>query len=132
MIGPVSGSRVAGWLGALLLAGLMLIRPPVGRPAVSFTRPGASPALSYGSLPLAFEPNRGQAAPGATFQARGSGYCLMLDQAGAALALNGRIGEGESGGTDRPTAVPGLSHSPTLPFSPASRSPASCSITNRS
>src|ERR671929_2283821 len=37
----------------------------------------------YGRLPLRFEANRGQAARGVKFLARGSGYALLLSEAGA-------------------------------------------------
>lgn len=40
-----------------------------------------------GQLPLIFEPNRGQAAPGVRFLAHGIGYGLFLDSAGAVLAV---------------------------------------------
>ncbi len=39
-----------------------------------------------GQLPLIFEPNQGQAGPGAKFLARGSGYTLFLETTGAVLA----------------------------------------------
>jgi hypothetical protein len=42
---------------------------------------------AYGKLPLAFEPNRGQAGAGVRFLARGSGYGLALTRTGAILAL---------------------------------------------
>ena len=41
-----------------------------------------------GSLPLAFEPNEGQARAGVEFLARGSGYGLALTRTGAILALH--------------------------------------------
>jgi len=50
---------------------------------------GESQALDrYGSLPLAFEPNQGQASAGIRFLARGPGYGLALTRAGATLALH--------------------------------------------
>ncbi len=39
-----------------------------------------------GQLPLIFEPNQGQAGPGAKFLARGAGYTLFLETTGAVLA----------------------------------------------
>ena len=44
-------------------------------------------AESYGRLPLAFEPNNGQAEPEAQFVARGKGYGLSLQGDQAVLAL---------------------------------------------
>lgn len=41
----------------------------------------------YPSLPLSFEPNRGQAGPRARYVARGRGYTLALTDTGAALNL---------------------------------------------
>jgi len=43
---------------------------------------------AYGSLPLAFEANQGQARAGVRFLARGSGYGLALTRTGATLALH--------------------------------------------
>jgi hypothetical protein len=45
-------------------------------------------AAAYGNLPLAFEANRGQDAPGVDFQAHGSGYTLSLTPQGAVLDLS--------------------------------------------
>ncbi|HWW77645.1 MAG TPA: hypothetical protein VNZ44_19735, partial [Pyrinomonadaceae bacterium] len=47
------------------------------------------PSESYGRLPLAFEPNRGQADSRAEFVARGEGYQLSLAAGEAVLALRG-------------------------------------------
>ena len=41
-----------------------------------------------GQLPLIFEPNQGQAASNVRFLARGAGYGLFLDSAGAVLAVS--------------------------------------------
>jgi hypothetical protein len=46
-----------------------------------------SAAASYGQLPLAFEPNQGQAAAPADFLAHGSGYTLLLNANQATLGL---------------------------------------------
>jgi len=53
--------------------------------AIPQTKPDARSIL--GRLPLIFEPNQGQADPRVKFLARGAGYTLLLDAAGAALAL---------------------------------------------
>jgi hypothetical protein len=47
---------------------------------------------SYGQLPLAFEPNLGQADPAVSFLARGQGYALSLTSGEAFLALPGSGG----------------------------------------
>ena len=47
----------------------------------------ASIAGEYGSLPVSFAPNRGQAGGGADFVAQGAGYGLSLHPTGAVLAL---------------------------------------------
>src|SRR4051794_20254616 len=51
-----------------------------------------SAAAAYGRLPLAFEANRGQAAAGVDFLARGSGYALGLTPTEAVLALRSDTG----------------------------------------
>ena len=51
-------------------------------------RGDAQATEAYGSLPLAFEPNDGQARAGVRFLARGSGYGLALTRTGAILALH--------------------------------------------
>jgi hypothetical protein len=48
---------------------------------------GHSFASSYGKLPLAFEPNEGQANPAAKFISRSSGYTVFLTANGASLNL---------------------------------------------
>jgi len=48
----------------------------------------ARAVAAYGSLPLAFEPNQGQARAGVRFLARGSGYELALTRTSAILALD--------------------------------------------
>jgi hypothetical protein len=48
------------------------------------------PPIVYGKLPLAFEPNRGQADRAVRFVARGSGYSLLLSDHEAILVLAGR------------------------------------------
>ena len=51
-------------------------------------RGDAQATEAYGSLPLAFESNEGQARAGVRFLARGSGYGLALTRTGAILALH--------------------------------------------
>ena len=45
-------------------------------------------AENYGKLPLAFEPNRGQADRSVEYLSRGEGYSLYLSGGAATLALN--------------------------------------------
>src|SRR5262245_44458037 len=47
----------------------------------------ASPARLSGNLPLAFEPNRGQAQPGVDYAAHGNRYSVSLKSGDAAIAL---------------------------------------------
>jgi hypothetical protein len=46
----------------------------------------------YSRLPLAFEPNAGQAEPDVRFLARGNGYAILLSQGAARLAFNRVMG----------------------------------------
>jgi len=48
---------------------------------------GPRAARAYAALPLAFEPNRGQAGPRARYLARGRGYTLALTDTGAVLSF---------------------------------------------
>jgi len=61
-----------------LTIGLALFSPIFGKEA---------PTLSYQKLPISFEPNRGQAEPGALYVARGAGYLLTLDASGSRIIL---------------------------------------------
>ena len=64
-------------------------------PRSSAIKPDARSIL--GQLPLIFEPNQGQAGPEVKFLARGAGYNLFLNGAGAVLAAqNGRSGHNPS------------------------------------
>ena len=58
-------------------------------PAYGEQRSDSTPEASASRLPLAFEPNRGQAERGVNFLSRGSGYRVSLDARGAGLALRG-------------------------------------------
>ena len=66
------------------------------RPTVAADSAGATPATSasvpqvtaYGRLPLSFEANHGQSAPGVKFVARGPLYTLELTGAAATLTFN--------------------------------------------
>ena len=63
---------------------------------------------SYGKLPLSFEPNRGQAAKGVRFVARGRGYSLAMSESEALLALRStkqkaKIGDRQPSGVRSPS-----------------------------
>jgi len=62
---------------------------PVARSAAA-TRGAASRAMAraYPTLPLSFEPNRGQTDPRVRYLARGHGYTLFLTDSGAVLSLS--------------------------------------------
>jgi hypothetical protein len=55
--------------------------------AIVLAAPKPDSGLHGLPLPLVFEANRGQAAPGVRFLARGSGYSLLLLDEGAVLQL---------------------------------------------
>src|SRR2546425_800522 len=64
--------------------------------AAAFAAPATSPGegppgliATYGSLPIAFEPNRGQFDAAAKFAARGAGYAILLTADGAIVSLPG-------------------------------------------
>jgi hypothetical protein len=54
------------------------------------TQTAPSPVLAkdYGALPLAFEPNAGQAPPDASYIAHGDSYALLIGKSGAVLSLH--------------------------------------------
>jgi hypothetical protein len=73
-------------------------------------------AAAYGNLPLAFEANRGQDAPGVDFQAHGSGYTLSLTPQAAVLDLS--KGPGSSGDVLRLGLVGGNAAAPVMGLDP--------------
>ena len=75
------------WRVSLLLAGLLL-GPGAGALAGQDAKPPVSPALqtTYGRLPLAFEPNVGQADPAVRFIARAPGGLVFLTRNDVVLA----------------------------------------------
>ncbi|HEX8284810.1 MAG TPA: SBBP repeat-containing protein [Pyrinomonadaceae bacterium] len=90
----------AAYAGALLCAALLAQFPESSaarRVVVAAAREtprhaardsaGAHAAPDFGRLPLTFEANRGQAAPGVKYLARGAGYTLTLGRDGARLSL---------------------------------------------
>lgn len=79
-------------LAALLVAGLIGVAPANGyagsRAATLGATRGAVNPHAFGAIPLSFEPNRGQAARGIAFLARGQGYSVALNATSAALTLH--------------------------------------------
>lgn len=82
-------------------------KPQATTGAAGSQRPGASTALAargaqlqaYGSLPLIFEPNRGQTDARVRFLARGPGYALFLTSTEAVLRLlHPQAGRARAGG----------------------------------
>jgi hypothetical protein len=61
--------------------------------------------VAFGQLPLAFEPNRGQANPAVDYLAHGTGYTLWLSQGDAMLDL-GRATESSAGGAGLSASTP--------------------------
>jgi hypothetical protein len=77
-------SGVVGLLAALGgFAALASVGGQVPHPVLS----RAEAAAAYGRLPLSFEQNRGQAAAGVAFAARGPGWTLGLGRSGVDLSL---------------------------------------------
>jgi Beta-propeller repeat len=77
----------------MLAAALAVLAPPAGSraSAVKLGSPEPqTPVKGYGELPLAFEPNRGQADARTAFVARGAGYTIGLRATEALFALGGR------------------------------------------
>src|ERR1700692_4963360 len=60
----------------------------VAVPARANIQAGSEIVTEYGRLPLAFEPNLGQANPEAKFLARGAGYELFLTPKESVFVLN--------------------------------------------
>ena len=70
-------------------------RPELDRLEERALLDAAGPELAFGSIPLGFEPNRGQADAAVDFVARGSGYMVALAPGTAVLGL---AGSGEDAG----------------------------------
>ena len=86
-------------VAALLLASLVSADVRVHRRGSERPQPFAPPAsrerlAALGTVAMAFEPNRGQAAPDASYLARGRGYLVEVGHRRARLRL--RTGEGEA------------------------------------
>jgi hypothetical protein len=77
-------------LAVLATPGQLPGRPRVGASPAAVDEARKKSAIeAYGSLPLAFEPNRGQTDPGVKFLARGHGLTLFLSSADAVLVTRG-------------------------------------------
>jgi Beta-propeller repeat len=69
--------------------------PVIGHPAAVSPATRQRIAASYAALPLAFEPNQGQADPQVKYMARGAGYGLYLTSSQAILTVHKRGGPSE-------------------------------------
>ena len=85
-LNPLRKSAVAG-LSLLALAGFCTAGLPARGKGV---RSGEGALTS--SLPLSFEPNRGQSEDGVQFVARGPGYALYLNQDGPSFQFSSAVG----------------------------------------
>jgi hypothetical protein len=74
---------------AALAAGAAAAMPGAASPAASPPPQAMPPGLAarYGTLPIRFEPNVGQADPAVRYLARGGGYAVGLTERGAILGL---------------------------------------------
>ncbi len=104
--------RLSGWslvrFGALALA-LVSVGGASHAAGSGGEKQRSSPSergalAAYGRLPLAFEPNQGQAGAGVRFVARGAGYGLALTRTGPILALHKPVPRSRSLGQSRLTA----------------------------
>jgi len=78
-----------------------------GTPPTALAASGPGLRMPYGSLPLGFEPNRGQTDPAVRFLSRGAGYGLFLTADGAVLALRGETREAHGAGHVQPAGAQG-------------------------
>ena len=106
--GPAAGATPAATAAAPPVVGASYSGPVVpislGKPVTpeSATPPVLQPG--FGNLPLAFEPNLGQAGSGTDFVARGQGYGIELGSAGITLDLQKPAAAGQAG------AAPAAAH----------------------
>jgi Beta-propeller repeat len=68
----------------------MLSAITLGLTVIGAASANVAAVSNYGKLPLSFEPNRGQAASGTQYVARGSGYLLSLEPTGSRILLRTR------------------------------------------
>src|SRR5579871_6025333 len=94
--------------------GILLCTAALGAGLVSVGTAAPARQTEYGRLPLAFEPNRGQAAAGIDYLAHGAGYSISLLRGGILLNVRSASGRNErkvavsfAGGrpTSNPTAI---------------------------
>src|SRR3989454_180590 len=93
-------------------------RPSLPAPSVAGRK---STEEAYGSIPLSFELNRGQADSTVKYLARGSGYVLFLSGDRALLALGQRVRAGKKTRT-------ASAHFPSLPVGAVSLKPAALQL----
>ena len=80
--------QVAFLVVAALAASLVVVSPPLPPvPTASGAGAEAQAVEGYGNLPISFEPNVGQAPNRYDFVARGQGFGMAINAAGASLAL---------------------------------------------
>ncbi len=72
--------------GLAACAAMMLLAATV-RSSPEPAKRGLNGSAQYGSLPMAFEPNKGQTDPSVAFVARGSGYAVFLRPTDASIVL---------------------------------------------
>jgi hypothetical protein len=96
---PATALAILGCIAALLWFAVL----DGGHGAIDPVRAGAGERV--GQLPLRFEANRGQAAAGVDFLARGPGYTMSLSRDGAVLALSSGKGTGHIAATGTSVAV---------------------------
>lgn len=85
---------VAGFATVALLAAGQAFSPD-RRPAAE-SAPDAVAQKTYGNLPIAFEPNRGQTDAEVDFLARGSGYSFFTTSKGLVMSLTKPVAKGGS------------------------------------
>lgn len=89
--GDAGATRVAAVLLAGALAGGLVTTARTdgaGRPGTPPGGDGVTRQAAFGSLPLGFEPNRGQTDPEVDFLARGGGYGLFVTGTGLTMSLS--------------------------------------------
>jgi hypothetical protein len=91
---------------SMAITGVLVVchrpRPHAIQPQTAAVSSGAS---SYGDLPISFEPNLGQAAPGVKYLARGRGYAIFFMPDRAVLSLQGKLPGGNLASSSRSSAV---------------------------
>ena len=106
-----------GTWGIVVVAAFAVLAVPVQMTlgAVVGNSPSTPPALdsagvrrAVAALPVAFEVNRGQVGPAATFVARGSGYAFLVDPLGATLEFSPGASRGWHGARAAAAGAPAI------------------------